>query len=82
MGQIKKKYTDLMIGSYEREEGIEYNGKIYRDHSEGNVTTTYTLRDCPLCGEKVVEVYEKDDTPGFRDKYIAIIDKKCNCNLK
>lgn len=82
MGQIKKKYTDLIVGSYEREVGIEYNGKIYRDHCEGNVTTTYTLKNCPLCGEKVVEVYEKDETPGFRDKYTGIIDKKCDCNLK
>ncbi|CEN21073.1 Uncharacterised protein [[Clostridium] sordellii] len=57
-----------------REEGIGYNGKIYKDNSEGNVTIKYTLRDCPLCDENVVEVYEKDDTPGFRDKYTAIMD--------
>lgn len=81
MGQTKKRYTDLIIGSYDLEGCIEYNGKIYKDHSEGDITTIYTLRECPLCGEKMVEVYEKDDTPGFRDKYTAIIDKKCNCNL-
>ena len=81
MGQNKKRYTDLMLGAYERKEGIEYNGKIYKDHSVGNITTTYTLRDCPLCGEKVLEVYEKDDTPGFRDKNTEII-QKCNCDIK
>ncbi|MGL5641142.1 MAG: hypothetical protein ACRDDM_02675 [Paraclostridium sp.] len=82
MGQAKKKYTDLILGSYEREEGIEYNGKIYKDHGTDNLSTRYSLRDCPLCGEKVLEEYEKDSTPGFRDSYTAIVDKKCNCDLK
>lgn len=82
MGQNKKRYTDAMLGAYEREDGIEYNGKIFKDHGSGNISISYSLIDCPICGEKILQEYEKDSTPGFRDSYTSIIDRMCNCNLK
>lgn len=82
MGGIKSLYTQQLTGDYEAENGIEYNGNVYKDHGDNNGYTNYTLIDCPICGKKILKVYEKDTTPGFKSSTTAIKDKMCDCDLK
>lgn len=82
MGGQKELYTQMLTGSYEKKDGLEYNGKEYKDYGDNNGYVKYSLIDCPLCGEKILKKYEKDETPGFRSSDTYIEDKICECDLK
>lgn len=59
---------------------IEFNGKIYKDYTDDYGYKIYKIIPCPTCGASMVECTDKEDIPGFRSKYIYIVDKTCNCN--
>ncbi|MPQ45305.1 hypothetical protein [Clostridium tarantellae] len=82
MGQMKKAYMSNLRGGTSSKNKIKYNGKTYEDSEDEYIEKTYTLIDCPLCGQKILEFYEHDSTPGFRDRTTAIADKMCDCDLK
>lgn len=82
MGKLKNLYTESIHSSSESETIIEFKGKIYRDYSDDNGYTKYSIVTCPLCGGDLLKEYEKDETPGFRNSITLIIDRNCNCDLE
>jgi hypothetical protein len=45
--------------------------RSYMDSSMNDyVTRTETkIGECPYCKADIIEIYEKDETPGFKDKF-------------
>ncbi|MGL4760437.1 MAG: hypothetical protein ACRCWG_03180 [Sarcina sp.] len=82
MGRQKESWLSQELGCYESKEGIAYNQKLYVDSGSEYVDISYSLIDCPHCEKKLLEKYENDSTPGFRDRSRTIIDRMCECHKK
>ena len=79
MGQAKKDWINQITGYSESINGINFNGRIYINSSDNNGYINYSIINCSICNEKMVQKYEKDETPGFRDSSCYIVDRTCNC---
>lgn len=81
MGRAKQLDIKYMNGSYESDNGIVFNGKVYKNHGSEYEHISYSLEKCPVCGKDMVKETVKDETPGFRDSFSVIVDRKCKCDL-
>lgn len=81
MGRASEKYLEQITGYYHNKDGITYKGKTYTDYGDNDGYTEYSLVDCPICGKKMLQEYEKETTPGFRSSSTCILDRMCDCDL-